>query len=313
MVDAGFADGEKEIENKYLINNMNIADCFSNFNSNLLFGSLVESNISTRYKQITKRLNQDFYNQETDTSHNMYVGSYGRSTDIVTSDIDMIFIMPSDLFKQYDSWQTNGQSGLLQAVIRSIQKTYNSTHLGADGQVIKLNFTDGINYEIVPVFDLIDDTFKYPDSKNGGTWKITNPRSEIKTIRDADLKYNNNLRRLCRMIRAWKYNCNVPLGGLLIDTLAHNFIKDWIYNDKSFLYYDFMTRDYFKFLSEVNKEQNYWYAIGSNQYIYRKGLFEAKAKKAYNLSLEAIEAHSKNYYFTAKSKWREIYGNKFPI
>jgi hypothetical protein len=242
----------------------------------------------------------------------MYVGSYGRATDIVTSDIDMIFILPSGLFAKYNAWQTNGQSGLLQAVAKSIQKTYSTSYLGADGQVIKLNFTEGINYEIVPVFDLVDDTFKFPDSNNGGSWKITNPRPEIKAIREADTKYNGNVRRLARMARAWKYNCDVPMGGLLIDTLAYNFMKAWNYSDKSFLYYDYLTRDFFKYLSEQNKEQNYWYAIGSNQLIYRKGLFEAKAKKAYNLALEAIESFNKEYYFTAKLKWREIYGNKFP-
>jgi hypothetical protein len=291
---------------------MSISDYFSEFNKNLLIGSTIEGNISSRYKQITKRLNLDFYNLNSETSHSMYVGSYGRATDIVTSDIDMIFILPSGLFAKYNAWQTNGQSGLLQAVAKSIQKTYSTSYLGADGQVIKLNFTEGINYEIVPVFDLVDDTFKFPDSNNGGSWKITNPRPEIKAIREADTKYNGNVRRLARMARAWKYNCDVPMGGLLIDTLAYNFMKAWNYSDKSFLYYDYLTRDFFKYLSEQNKEQNYWYAIGSNQLIYRKGLFEAKAKKAYNLALEAIESFNKEYYFTAKLKWREIYGNKFP-
>jgi Second Messenger Oligonucleotide or Dinucleotide Synthetase domain len=291
---------------------MSVSDYFSEFNKNLLIGSTVEGNISSRYKQITKRLNQDFYGSESDTNHSMYVGSYGRSTDIETSDIDMIFILPSGLLAQYNAWQTNGQSGLLQAVAKSLQKTYSTSYLGADGQVIKLNFTDGINYEIVPAFDLVDDTFKFPDSNKGGSWRITNPRPEIKAIREADTKYNGNVRRLARMARAWKYKWDVPMGGLLIDTIACNFMRNWSYSDKSYLYYDYMTRDFFNFLSEQNKEQNYWYAIGSNQLIYRKGLFEAKAKKAYNLSLEAIESFNKNYFFTAKSKWREIYGNKFP-
>jgi len=292
---------------------MSISDYFSNFLSNLLISPTVESNISHRYKQITKRLNQDFYNSESDASHSLYVGSYGRSTDILTSDIDIIFILPSDLYNQYNSWTTNGQSGLLQAVVKSIQKTYSTSYIGADGQVIKLNFTDGINYEIVPAFDLVDDTFRYPNSNNGGSWKITNPRPEIKAIRDGDIKYNGNLRRLCRMVRAWKHYNDVPMGGLLIDTLSYSFLKNWANSDKSYLYYDFLTRDFFKYLSEQNKEQYYWYAIGSNQLIYRKGLFEAKAKKAYNLALEAIEAFNKEYYTTAKSKWREIYGNKFPL
>lgn len=291
---------------------MSVSDYFSTFNKNLLIDSDIVSNISYRYKQITKRLNQDFWDSTSEISHSLYVGSYGRSTDIVTSDIDMIFILPSELYSQYNAWQTNGQSGLLQAVVRSLQKTYSTSYLGADGQVIKLNFTDGIDYEIVPAFELVDDSFKFPDSNNGGSWKMTNPRPEIRAIRDADDKFNNNVRNLCRMARAWKYKWDVPMGGLLIDTLVCGFIKDWYYNDKSYNYYDYMTRDFFKFLSEQNREQSYWYAVGSNQLIYRKGLFEAKAKKAYDLALEAIDAYNKEYYFTAKSKWREIYGTKFP-
>lgn len=291
---------------------MSVSDYFSTFNSNLRMSTGVVGNISARYKQITKRLNLDFWNTDSETSHSLYVGSYGRATDIVTSDIDMIFILPYALYTQYNAWTTNGQSGLLQAVVKALQKTYSSSYLGADGQVIKLNFTDGINFEIVPAFELAGGTFKFPDTNSGGSWKITNPTPEISAIRLADMAYNNNVRRLCRMARSWKYQWDVPMGGLLIDTLAHNFMKNWSSKDKSYLYYDWMTRDFFKYLSEQNKEQTYWLALGSGQVVYRRGLFEAKAKKCYELALEAIEAFDKAYYHTAKTKWREIYGTKFP-
>lgn len=42
------------------------------------------------------------------------------------------------------------------------------------------------------------------------------------------------------------------------------------------------------------------------------GDFEYKAKRCYNISLEAIEADSKGYEKTRNSKWREIYGTAFP-
>ena len=47
------------------------------------------------------------------------------------------------------------------------------------------------------------------------------------------------------MVRAWKEKCNVPISGILIDTLAYKFIENWTYKDKSYLYYDFMSRDFF--------------------------------------------------------------------
>ncbi|MDR1974389.1 MAG: hypothetical protein LBQ31_06905 [Bacteroidales bacterium] len=48
-----------------------------------------------------------------------------------------------------------------------------------------------------------------------------------------DTEWNKNLRRLCRMARAWKDMWDIPIGGLLIDTLAYNFLKDWEHKDKS--------------------------------------------------------------------------------
>src|SRR5581483_4558062 len=155
--------------------------------------------------------------------------------------------LPYEYYENYDNYTTNGQSALLQAVRDSIKNTYSTSHIGGDGQVVKINFDDGISFEIVPCFVNDDDSFTYPDTNSGGSWKVTNPKPEIKAIREGDELWNYNLKRLCRMARAWKDEWNVPMGGLLIDTLAYQFLKGWEYNDRSFLYYDWMTRDFLKF------------------------------------------------------------------
>ncbi|HQK35926.1 MAG TPA: hypothetical protein PK074_14485, partial [Spirochaetales bacterium] len=41
--------------------------------------------ISTRYKTITKAVNREFWNSTSDTTHSLYVGSYGRGTAVDTS------------------------------------------------------------------------------------------------------------------------------------------------------------------------------------------------------------------------------------
>ncbi len=289
---------------------MSVTNWFEDFNKNLRMATETVNSISYRYKRITKQLNKDFYNSESELTHSLYVGSYGRGTDIITSDIDMIFQLPYSTYTQYNAYTSNGQSALLQAVKTSIEKTYKSS-MKADGQVIVISFTDNITFELVPAFSNNDDSFTFPDSNNGGSWKTTNPKPEIKEIREKNILWNKNLKRLCRMARAWKHYCNVPIGGLLIDTLAYKFMSNYEHKDKSYLYYDFISRDFFKYLSEQNSEQNYWLSPGSNQYVWRKGNFEYKAKQAYNISLEAI-LKEKDYPYTAKSKWREIYGTKFP-
>ena len=289
---------------------MSIANWFETFNQNLRMSKDTVDNISYRYKRITKQLNKDFYNSESEVNHSLYVGSYGRGTDIVVSDVDMIFQLPYSEYVKYDAYSGNGQSSLLQAVKNSIEKTYKSS-IRADGQVIVISFTDGIVFELVPAFINNDNSYTFPDTNDGGSWKKTNPRPEIAEITAKNNQWNKNLKRLCRMARAWKYKWDVPIGGLLIDTLAYNFMSDYEYKDKSFLYYDYISRDFFKYLSEQNSEQNYWLSPGARQYVWRKGKFEYKAKQCYNLALEAIEKE-KDYPYTAKSKWREIYGTKYP-
>ena len=292
---------------------MGLAEWFSTFCANIQVQD--GGTISTRYKNITRRLNSDYWTTTSDTAHSLYVGSYGRNTAIQgISDLDMIFQLPYSVYEQYNNYSGNGQSALLNAVKTSIEKTYSTTSIRADGHVILVPFNDGITFEVAPAFINKDDSFTYPDSNNGGRWRTTNPKPEIEAIRARNAVCNGNLILLCRMMRSWKNKWNVPIGGLLIDTLAYQFIESYTYRDKSYLYYDFFCRDFFKWMAEQDENQEYWKAPGSGQYVYGKGLFQYKANRSYNISLEAIahETASPKQEWSAKQKWRDIFGNSFP-
>lgn len=292
---------------------MGLADWFRDFNTNLQVAD--GGTISSRYKSITRRLNTDFWSTTSETAHSLYVGSYGRNTAIKGfSDLDIIFQLPVSLYNQYDKYSGNGQSALLQRVKQSIEKTYSTTSIRGDGQVILVPFNDGLTFEVVPGFLNTDDSYTYPDANDGGRWRTTNPRPEIAAIRSRNEACNSNLVPLCRMMRAWKRKWEVPIGGLLVDTLAYQFIENWQHRDKSYLYYDYMCRDFFDFMANQDKDKEYWRAPGSGQYVYGKGLFQWKARRCHNLALEAIEhetAQSKREW-SAKQKWREVFGTGFP-
>jgi hypothetical protein len=292
---------------------MGIADWFSTFCSNIQVKD--GGTISSRYKAITRRLNTDFWNTKSDISHSLYVGSYGRNTAIQGfSDLDMVFELPSSLYYQYDKYIGNGQSALLQVVRTSMQKTYSTSSVGGDGQVVVVSFKDGITFEVVPVFSNKIDSYTFPDSNGGGSWKTTNPKPEIAAIKTRNSACNQNLIPLCRMMRAWKKKWDVPIGGLLLDTLAYQFIDRFEHKDKSYLYYDYMCRDFFRYIADQDKNQTYWKAPGSGQSVDKKGTFQWKATRCYNISLEAIahESATPKKMWAAKQKWREIFGNSYP-
>ena len=293
---------------------MGLADWFSTFCSTLQVQD--RGTISTRYKAITRRLNTDFWTTTSDTTHSLYVGSYGRNTAIHGfSDLDMVFELPSALYYQYDAHKGNGQSALLQTVRSSMQKTYSSSDVGGDGQIVAVSFKDGITFEVVPVFTNQSGGYTFPNANVGGSWKTTKPRPEIEAIRVRNVACKNNLVSLCRMARAWKTEWKVPIGGLLIDTLAYQFIENYENRDRSYLYYDYMCRDFFRWMSAQDEKQEWWRAPGSGQRVYGKGLFQYKATRCYNISVDAIafeQAKPTKMEWSAKQKWREVFGATFP-
>ncbi|MEK7376366.1 MAG: nucleotidyltransferase, partial [Candidatus Margulisiibacteriota bacterium] len=130
---------------------MSIGTKFESFCSNILIAQDTVEDISYRYKRITKQLNKDFWETESETAHSLYVGSYGRDTDIHVSDVDMLFQLPYAVYERISQHSGNGQSALLQEVKSSIENTYKS-YVRADGQVVKVDFTDGVSFEIIPCF-----------------------------------------------------------------------------------------------------------------------------------------------------------------
>ena len=170
---------------------MNTSEIFQEFLNNLIIQNKEE--ISTKYNSITKRLNDSFHSIDSETLNSLQVGSYGRKTAVNgVSDLDMIFELSDETFKKYDNYETNGQSALLQDVKKEIKKTYSTTDVRGDGQVVVVNFTNYV-VEVCPVFIQSDGTYKFPDSNNNGSWKKTNPRPEIKEINDYNTTTDGNL------------------------------------------------------------------------------------------------------------------------
>jgi hypothetical protein len=283
---------------------MSVAEIFSEFLSNLVIKN--RDSISLRYGELTAALNKRFRDTESKTANSFQVGSFGRSTGINgISDLDMLYLMPKS---DWDTYKDGGQHKLLQHARDAISARYPATKVRVDRLVVCVTYVD-FHIEVQPVFEQGDGSFKYPDTKGEGSWKITKPREEMDEISRLDCEKNSNLKHLCKMARAWKNKHGLEMGGLLLDTLAYNFLSETQeYDTKSFLYFDRLSRDFFSFLGQL-EEQDYYAAPGSKQRVKVRRKFQKKAKKAYTLSLEAIEAEETK---GVNEKWRKIYGRAFP-
>jgi hypothetical protein len=292
---------------------MGVGEWFGTFCSNLTIDNSKRSSIAGRTSRITAQLNYDFRNLTSDVAHRFYVGSYGRGTAIPSvSDVDILYQLPFELYGQYNAYATNGQSALLSAVRSSVQNTYPSSTISGNGQVVVVSFTDGIRFEILPAFLNTEGGYTFADSNSGGTWRTCKPKQEMDAFSQRDSACNANLVKLSRMGRAWHDTNNVSISGMLIDTLAYQFIETWPNRDKGYLYYDWMTRDFFAYLAAQDQSQTHWRAPGSGSYVTRIGNFEYKARQAELRSHEAIAYQANSNDWSAKQKYREIYGTAFP-
>jgi hypothetical protein len=288
-----------------------VSDDFDKFCKNLSKSDDEKETVSRRFHNITQRINLDFRGTDSCDSNSFYVGSYGRGTQIYLSDIDMVVVLPYETYVKFNNYASNGQSALLQAVKESISKTYSSSEVGGDGQVVVVNFADGIRFEIVPSFLNKDGSYTYPDSNDGGQWKTMDPKSEISAFKNLNNDTNGNFNRLCRMGRAWNTQNKVCMKGILLDTIAYRFLSVYQYKDKSYEYYDWISRDFFKYLYD-NSDQSYWEVPGSGWHVSKKYSFRNESKSCYDLALDAIDAASKDYPYTMHQDWRKIYGTDFP-
>lgn len=287
---------------------MTVSEMFSGLLDNLKVDDADQ--ISLRYGEITTSLNKKFRDTESKTANSLQVGSYGRWTAIKgISDLDMLYIMPKG---KWDIYKNGKQSQLLEDVKDAIKSRYPKTDVRVDRLVVTVTYSN-FHVEVQPVFEEFDDKdnsyFNYPDTYNGGSWKVTKPRQEIAAMKEFVDQKNKNLRRLCKMARAWKNKHGLAMGGLLIDTLSYNFLKSTSeYDDKRFMYYDWMSRDFFKFLME-QPDQEIYKALGSGQNVKVKKKFQKEAKVAYELCLKAIDAEKDS---SVNKKWKKVFGRPFP-
>lgn len=290
---------------------------FSTLCSNLRMSESTVENVRKRYRNITKRINEEYWNSSSETDHSLYVGSYGRGTSIYTSDIDVVVILPNSVYDKFNNYSTNGQSALLQDVKDKLKKTYPMSNIKGDGQVVSISFYDGITFEIVPAFkrNIFDsEEMTYPDTNDGGSWKKMKPQEEIDAFNKINKESNGNLKRFCRMLRAWNSENNVHLKGCYIDFFLYDFFRyeRSLYTAKSYSYYDYISRDVFKYLKN-NSYKSYYspshlYSV-STDYPYT---LQIKSEKAYNKAVEGCDLDPGNDPTSWSDCWRYIYGDKFP-
>lgn len=293
---------------------MNIGAKFDRFLENIQLTDAQIADAKSKHEKVRDILKRHYYMPGYSSQTSVLIGSYGKSTACrPPTDVDILFIMPTYLFSKYNTYGTNGPSRLLQDVKEVIRASYPNTALSGDGQVVVVSFSENFRVEVAPVFKFdYSDLFTTPDTHEGGSWKSSNPTAEKNNIISCNAISDGKATHLIKMMKVWKHVCNVPIKSLVLELLSVDFVKQWMYRDKTSFFYDYLVRDFFDYL--VLKKNSYVIVPGINEFINVGNEWVSKATTAVENAKVACSYEvesSESADISANIFWKRIFGDFF--
>jgi len=275
---------------------MAIQEQFEEFYNKIKLTKAQKDDAITKYNGVCKKLHDHFYtNQDYTGSTKLLIGSYGKRTNIrPPRDVDVIFIMPEEIFDKYDKSDSNGQSQLLQDIRAILSKKYTTTDkISGWGKIVLVQFSDDThNVELLPAWEHEDKQFVIPNTEEGGSWETWDPRSEIKNINNSDDEAKGKTRALIRMTKKWVDNCSVKLKSFKIERTVLKFINPEEHAREN---YSDLIKDFFDhFKSNSDKDS------------------KSHLTTAFNRAKMACEYEKEGNIDKATQEWKKIYGDDFP-
>lgn len=171
-----------------------IAGAFATLSSNLEISNLQAETVSTRQQNVRAVIEKDF-----SVLDSFLTGSYRRNTMIAPlkeADVDIFMVLDVRHYKE------NGKQALLDAIKKSLRKTYTSTpEIRPDGSAVTIRFTD-FKVDVVPAFYRKGGGYLIP-SIELGRWISTDPKRHIEIWTAANKAHNGALVPLMKMMKGW--------------------------------------------------------------------------------------------------------------
>ncbi|MEQ9068866.1 MAG: hypothetical protein RLO18_19175, partial [Gimesia chilikensis] len=171
-------------------------------------------------------------------------------------------------------------------------------------QVVVVAF-NSVTVEVIPCFKLVDGRYYICDTHDGGSWTIANPHAEITSIETGDNLTNGNLRRLIKLLKIWRRECNVPITAYVLETLVTKFLQQSPWRGNSTFWYDWLVRDFFIFL--VSRADTHL-VVPDGQMVWLGNDWKSRAERARDSANSACVYEQYDMIEEAGAEWQKIFG-----
>ena len=282
--------------------NDTIIKLFSTFLGNLQLTTNQREDAQTKYTGVCKTLYPVFYGGTYTDDAKYLFGSYKTKTHIApmceTQDVDALFKIDDDTYEQYKY----NPAGLLQKIRHALKDRYKTTEtIKVWGKVVLVQFSDNHhNVELLPALEQEDGTFLIPNTENGGTWEVFDPRSQVNSFSESNKDTDGKTRSLVQMMKKWvKETTTLCYKSYCIVEDVIRYLDEVYDNEVSSVQYDKLVEGFLIFLENntpdhLNSQKNH--------------ISTAKTRV-----VKAIELAAEGKNIAASREWRKLFGSYFPL
>lgn len=142
--------------------------------------------------------------------------------------------------------------------------------------------------------------------RQGPVWMHLDPAAEAAHLNLIDRLADGKARHLIRIVKAWRRAMAVPLSGFAIELLVAEFLSLWLYRRRSLLFYDWMVRDFFFWLTL--QAGHGVTAPGTGEPLPLQDAWREAAASAHAAAARAADLERDNQSRAALAHWRRIFG-----
>jgi hypothetical protein len=113
------------------------------------------------------------------------------------------------------------------------------------------------------------------------------------------------------MMKRWQDYSNAPMKSFWIELLVIDFLTTWEHRGHSSVYYDWMVRDFFRYI--ITKASGWVYVPGTYESIFLGDAWKSKAQMAFGRAVKACEHEGAERPYSAGEEWQKIFGTDIPL
>lgn len=281
-----------------------IEDLFIGMLSDLELTSNQKEDAKTKYQGVIDCLANHFNGRNRKDGDQFLFGSYKTKTAIRPldngSDVDVLFKISEDTYKKYK----DNPGGLLQEVRKALKAKYTTTdEIKAWGKVVLVQFSDGHhNVEVLPAFENDDETFKIPNTSNGGYWEQSfDPRAQVDAFQGSNAATSELTRQLAIIIKRWVRNTStLTYKSFRVVEDVIEFCNANYSSGRGSTSYDQVVTEFFTYLKTHQSKQH---RVNILNHI----------ETAHTRATKALEFRKEGKYIKASEEWNKVFGDMFKL